>query len=119
MSHPDVRAVIDAYVSSWNETDAGALRRRLDDCWDTSAVYTDPNVQLSGRESLADYMIGFHRNVPNATFVLTDDVATHHGQLHIRWNLVGPSRQVLQSGNSFGELSADGKLARMTGFFAG
>jgi hypothetical protein len=118
MSAEAVKSVIDTYVSAWNETDANALQTRLADCWDASGVYTDPNIQTKGRKQLADYMLGFHQNVPSATFVLTDNVVSHHGQLHIRWELVGPNRQILQNGNSFGEVSADGKLARMTGFFA-
>lgn len=119
MNAQPVEAIIDTYVSSWNEVDPDALRARLADCWDTNGVYTDPNTQVKGREQLAEYMLGFHRNAPNAKFVLTDVVASHHGQLHIKWKLVRSNRAVLQTGNSFGEVSADGKLTRMTGFFAG
>lgn len=119
MNSETVKSTIDAYVASWNEIDANTLQTRLDGCWDANGIYTDPNIQAKGRKQLADYMLGFHRNVPSAKFVLTDSVASHHGQLHIRWQLVGADRKVVQMGNSFGEVSADGKLTRMTGFFAG
>ena len=42
------------YVAAWNEADAAARLKILEDCWAEDAVYVDPNVELKGRVALSE-----------------------------------------------------------------
>jgi hypothetical protein len=41
----------------------------------------------------------------------------HNDRTLAHWALIGPGQSVLQTGTSFGVLSADGRLRSITGFF--
>jgi hypothetical protein len=44
-------------------------------------------------------------------------VDAHHGHLRFAWELVSPGGDVALTGLDVGELSEDGRLRRITGFF--
>jgi hypothetical protein len=44
-------------------------------------------------------------------------VDAHHDHLRFAWELVGPDGAVALTGLDVGELAADGRLKRITGFF--
>ena len=49
--------------------------------------------------------------------LLTSGVAEHHTLLQFTWVRVGPDGRRIRDGIDFGELAADGRISRMTGFF--
>ena len=51
------------------------------------------------------------------TFRRTTAVDTHHDRARYGWELVAGDGTVAVSGTDFVELDADGKLARIVGFF--
>lgn len=53
--------------------------------------------------------------MPGVRLVNTN-LAEHPSELHLRWKLVDDNKNVLQVGNSFGEISLAGILTQMTGF---
>lgn len=114
---PDVREVVALYASAWNEPDAAARRRALENAWADGGVYADPTVHVEGRDALVAHIGGFQAQMPGARIVLTSGIDEHHGAIRFTWTLRAGDGSVLTEGIDFGELAADGRLRRITGFF--
>jgi len=112
----DVKPLIQKYVAAWNERDADARRALLDAVWSTGATYTDPVFHAENQAEL-DAVIGrFLADNPGASFTLHDPVDCHHHHVRFYWTLNLASGATLP-GMDYGEITADGKLAKIVGFF--
>lgn len=87
-------------------------------CLADDATYCDPNGLVEGRQALSGYMGGFQEGAPGCTFRI-NSVHHHNGRSLSNWQMLGPDGNALQDGTSFGELSDDGRLRTITGFFFG
>ena len=56
MSHID--ALVQRYIASWNETDAGRRRAAIDALYTERCSYTDPLAAVSGREGIDAFIAG-------------------------------------------------------------
>src|SRR5215217_2326971 len=110
---PAAQAKVDetvaAYAAAWNEPDMAARRQLLDKAWATAGTYTDPTVQLEGRDALAQHISGFQKGLPGATIVPTSRTDVHHGTLRFSWRILKADGSTLSEGIDFGELDADGR----------
>jgi hypothetical protein len=118
MTHTtDITATVDAYLSAWNERDA---QRRLDlvrRAWSEQGRLIDPPLAAEGHDAIGDMAGAMHEHYAGHNFRRASDVDAHHGQLRFAWELVGPDGAVALTGLDVGELAADGRLQRVTGFF--
>lgn len=113
----DARFTVKAYVDAWNEPDETARRELLHRSWADDGIYTDPLVHIEGREALVHHARKFADRWPGARIVITSGVDEHHGFVRFTWRIVSPGGEGLRDGMDFGELSADGHLRRIVGFF--
>ena len=104
------------YVGAWNAQSQTDRERLLSEVTATNSHYNDPNVELKGHKALADYMAGFHKQMPGAHFVLTRFIS-HHQQSIACWNLCDSSGNTVFTGISYGTYDARGKLTAERGFF--
>jgi SnoaL-like domain len=103
------------YAAIWSaDADTRAIELRA--CLADDATYCDPNGPIEGRDALSTYMGTFQQSAPRTRFQI-EALQHHHGQTLATWTLRNPSGDVLQNGTSFAPLSADGRLAHITGFF--
>lgn len=109
--------VLLAYVASWNEADEGKRRTLLETSWAENGIYTDPTARVLGREALVQHLGRLIEQFADHRVLLTSGVDEHHGQLQFTWARVGPDGRNIRNGIDFGELAADGRLVRVTGFF--
>ena len=109
--------VVASYGSAWNERDAAARRRALENAWADGGVYSDPTAHVEGREALVAHIGGFQAQMPGARLVLTSGVDEHHGAIRFTWTLMANDGTIVTEGIDFGELAGDGRLRRITGFF--
>ena len=58
-----------------------------------------------------------HSKFPGHRFRRTSGVDAHNGQLRFGWELAAPDGAIAVAGVDVGEIGADGRLARITGFF--
>ena len=89
---------------------------RLAETVSPEITYTDPHVTLTGIAAFSNYMDGFQTNLPGAGLRIRE-VFDHHGRTLSHWNMVSADQAVIGTGSSFAELTEDGKLAHITGFF--
>jgi hypothetical protein len=114
---PNLQEIVALYGSAWNEPDAAARRRALEHAWADAGVYSDPTACVEGREALVAHIGGFQAQMPGARLALTSGVDEHHGAIRFTWTLYAPDGSIFTEGVDFGELAADGRLRRITGFF--
>lgn len=106
----------EAYTTAWSGIALETRKTTLEENLNSDCTYTDPNIQIVGYQSPSDYMEQFQQGFSGCKFVTTD-FKEHHNQSLAHWDMVNGEGEILSKGASFGEYGADGRLARMTGFF--
>jgi len=109
--------IIRMYVEAWTETDEGKRRALLEKSWAEDGTYTDPTVEVVGREALVQHIAGIHQRFVDCRILLTSRVDEHHDRLRFTWAMVNPKGSRVSEGIDFGEVGSDGLLIRITGFF--
>jgi len=104
------------YVDAWNAENHSDREQFLAKAGAADNNYLDPNVNLQGHSSLADYMGEFHNQMPGAKFVLTRFIS-HHQKSIACWDVHDKNGTTIFSGVSYGTYNADGKLTAEHGFF--
>ncbi|HEY0183411.1 MAG TPA: nuclear transport factor 2 family protein [Rhodopila sp.] len=112
----DLVTLAQRYISSWNETDAGARRRLVGELWTENARYVDPMMQADGQDGIAALIGGVHAKFPGYRFALAGQPDGHGGYLRFSWSLAPESGHVVARGTDFAAVAADGRLAQVTGF---
>ncbi len=109
--------LIARYCDAWNEPDPVRRRDVLGRVWEETGTYTDPNVHLSGREALVDYIGVVLERYPGSRITGTSRVDAHHGLARFAWRRILADGTPLPEGLDVAEVTSDGKLSRMIGFF--
>ena len=109
--------LIDRYIAAWNETDAEARRALIARTYAADADYLDPVLQGRGRDGIDAMVEAVHLKYPGYKFSRTSDVDSHHDRVRFSWQLAAKTGPALVKGIDFAILSADGRLASVTGFF--
>lgn len=113
----DIHATIDTYLSAWNEQDPAQRADLIERVWATDGRLIDPPLAAEGHTGISDMAAALHAQFPGHRFRRASGIDAHHDQLRFAWELVGPDGAVALSGLDVGELAADGRLRRITGFF--
>ena len=113
----DLAQLIDTYCQVWNEPDAQRRAHLLAQVWSDGATYTDPTVHAAGSGELLAHIANVVARRPGARIVRTSAVDEHHGLARFSWRLVEADGTPRPEGIDIVELSADGKIRRIIGFF--
>lgn len=109
--------IVTDYAAAWAETNEEKRRALLEKSWTENGTYTDPTAEVVGREALVQHIGGSHKRFAGNRIILTSRVDEHHGRLRFTWAMVNPAGSRVSEGIDFGEISSDGRLMRITGFF--
>jgi len=109
--------LIDTYCAAWSEPDSALRKRILENVWAEDATYTDPRAHLAGREELVEHIGKTLAGRPGAKVIRTSVVDAHHGLVRFAWRVVQADGAMLPEGIDFAEVSDEGKLKRIVGFF--
>jgi hypothetical protein len=113
----DVGAVVTAYSSAWNEVDEAARRQLLESAWADDATYSDPTVNVQGRDALVAHIGALQVAMPGHTIDLVTGADEHDGHLRFGWVMHSPDGSAVLEGMDYGYLAGDGRLQRIVGFF--
>ncbi len=113
----DVTSIVDDYLSAWNERDAERRAEIIERVWAPDGRLIDPPLTGEGHAGIADAAIAMHEHYAGHRFRRASGVDQHHDRLRFAWELVGPNGEIALRGLDVGELAADGRLRRITGFF--
>jgi hypothetical protein len=109
--------IIEEYIASWNETDAGARRALIDQVWAADGSYTDPMAELSGRDEIDAGIAGVQQMFAGLVFSLAGPVDAHHNQARFTWHL-GPADggEPVVIGFDVAVLDPSGQITNVLGF---
>jgi hypothetical protein len=113
----NVTTTVDTYFAMWNESDAKTRTQLIERAWASDGRYVDPLVKAEGYAAISDMVAGVHARFPGHRFRRVSDIDSHNDQLRFAWELAAPDGAVTVAGLDVGELAADGRLRRITGFF--
>lgn len=114
---PTLDQLIDAYCAAWSDPDPTRRREILEGVWADGATYTDPTVDATGLDELLAHIDTVVAQRPGAKVVRTSRVDVHHDLARFAWHVVQADGTALPEGLDLAELSADGRIRRIIGFF--
>jgi hypothetical protein len=113
----DITATVDAYLSAYNERDPQRRAELIERAWSEQGRLIDPPLAAEGHTAIGEMAGAMQEHYADHRFRRVSDVDAHHDHLRFAWELVGPDGAVVLTGLDVGELAADGRLLRITGFF--
>ena len=108
---------IAAYGAAWLETEAGRRLELLDVAWQPEAVYCDPLDVVAGREALSAHIAATQAGLRGGRVAVTSEPVRHHDAAFFRWTMTDAAGATVMTGFDVVQLAADGRIARLTGFF--
>lgn len=109
--------LIDTYCEVWNEPDAVQRELILKNVWAEGATYTDPQTYICGIGELGVHIGRVLSGRPGAKVIRTSAVDSHHGLARFAFRVVQADGTLLREGTDYAEISGEGKLRRIVGFF--
>lgn len=113
----DLESVIDTYCAAWSDPDPARRRELLGSAFAEGATYTDPTVHAAGVDELLTHIGAVVARRPGAEVVRTSRVDAHHNLARFAWRVVLADGTALPEGLDLAELSSDGRIGRIVGFF--
>ena len=117
MTVTDVATTIDTYLAAYGEPDAARRRELVDQVWAEGGQLVDPPADAEGLDAISAMGDLVQEHFAGHTFRRTTGIDQHHGVARYGWELVDPDGAVAIAGIDVATLDADGRLARVTGFF--
>ncbi|GAA1963853.1 nuclear transport factor 2 family protein [Kitasatospora viridis] len=113
----NIQQLADQYLATWNETDPAARRKLIDTSWAADLSYTDPLVEVTGRDALDATIGAVQQQFPGLVFTLGETgVDGHHQQARFTWNLGPADGEALVVGFDVVTSDAEGRIATVLGF---
>lgn len=107
--------LVERYLASWNEPDAGRRRDLIASLWTDTASYVDPLMKSEGRDGIDAMIAAVQARFPAHRFRRSGEVDAHNDRIRFGWELLTGSGASIASGTDFGVL-ANGRLQSVTGF---
>ena len=108
--------VIERYLDCWNETDAAARRKLIEEVWAPDASYTDPLAEVTGRAAIDATIAAVQGQFPGFVFTLAGPVDAHHRQARFSWNLAPEGAEPVVVGSDVALTGPDGQIVAVFGF---
>jgi hypothetical protein len=113
----DIATVLDAYIASWNETDADRRRALVAETFTDDASYLDPLMSGDGTDGIAAMIGAAQGQFPGCRFELSAGPDAHNDRVRFAWRLIGPDGCApVGAGVDFATTAEDGRLRSVTGF---
>lgn len=110
-------SIVHRYVAAWNETDAVSRAEIIARCWAIGGIYIDPSVHVVGRDALSNHIAQVQARRPGARIEFVSDIDAHHSVFRFDWRVVRADGKSGLTSTDFGEISDDGFLSKIIGFF--
>jgi SnoaL-like domain len=108
--------LITRYLACWNETDPDLRRKLIDETWAPDAQYTDPMVDVRGRDGIDATIAAVQAQFPGFVFTPHGAVDAHHQQARFGWGLGPDGAEPLVIGFDVAVADDDGRLSTVLGF---
>ena len=109
--------IVDGYLSAYNERDRERRDALIEQVWAVDGLLIDPPLAGRGHGAISDMAKAMHEHYAGHRFRRTSAIDAHHDHLRFAWELVGPDGEVALTGLDVAQVTEDGRLRRVTGFF--
>jgi SnoaL-like domain len=113
---PVAEATVEAYVATWNETDAARRQAAVARAWEASGRYRDPLMASEGHAGIDAMLAGVQARFPGFVLRRTSKVDSHNDWVRFAWSLGPAAGPAVVEGVDFCALAPDGRLAAVVGF---
>ncbi|HXH57287.1 hypothetical protein [Iamia sp.] len=114
---PDTDTLVETYFAMWRTNDPAERTELVAKAFTEDGRHVDQHADASGHGDLAEMIAGVHTGYPGFQMVRTTGVDRFGDQVRFAWELKGADGTPIVSGLDVGELAADGRLQRVTGFW--
>jgi hypothetical protein len=111
-----VEATVDAYLATWNETDAAKRAALIERSLGADLWYRDPMLEADGLEAYDGMIAAVQSQFPGLVMRRTSPVDAHRDLARFNWALGVPGEAPVFAGLDVAKTDADGKLHRIIGF---
>jgi uncharacterized protein YndB with AHSA1/START domain len=116
--HAGAGALADRFFACWAETDAGKRREALAAVATEELAFRDPYSCVSGIDDLNAQIAASQRFMPGVVLERQGEARSCQGMALVDWAVKGPDGNPRARGTNVFELTADGRIARVTGVWA-
>lgn len=109
--------LLDTYFAMWRAADAGERAELIERAFTPDGRHVDPLADAKGYAELSDMIGGVHAQYPGFTIERTSGIDQHGDQVRFAWKVGLADGTPLVAGIDVAELAADGRLARVAGFW--
>ena len=110
-------ALVDTYFDMWRTTDETTRRTLIAEVFTPDGRHVDALADAVGRDAIADMVANVHAHYPGFTIERTSGIDQHGRQLRFGWKLDAADGTPVVAGVDVGELSDDGRVVRIAGFW--
>ena len=110
-------ALIDDYFEMWRATDADTRRDLVERCFVADGRHVDPHADVTGHDDVAAMLAGVHEAYAGFAIERTSGIDRHGDQVRYSWRLDTADGATLVAGIDVVELAADGRMAKVIGFW--
>ena len=111
-----LETVVDAYLETWNETDAAKRAGLIEQSLGADLWYRDPMLEADGLEAYDGMIVAVQGQMPGHVMRRTSPVDAHRDVVRFNWALGVPGEAPTFAGVDIVKTDADGKLHRIIGF---
>ena len=117
--HRGFTDLVDRYLATWSETDAGKRRQELEAIATDDVAFKDAHSCTSGRDDLVAHLAAAQIHMPGIRLVRDGEARLCQGTVMADWTAQGADGKSKGRGTNVFELRPDGRIARVVGFWKG
>jgi len=111
-----VEGTVEAYVATWNETDAARRQAAVARAWEAAGRYRDPLMASDGHAGIDAMLAAVQARFPGFVLRRTSKVDSHNDCARFAWSLGPAAGPAVVEGVDFCALSPEGRLVSVVGF---
>ena len=116
-SSSTIENAVDGHLAAYTESDVARRADLIAAAWTADGKLVDPPLQGVGHDGICAAAEALLTHYAGHTFRRTSGVDAHNDAIRYAWELVSPDGAVVLAGLDVGEVTEDGRLKRITGFF--
>lgn len=113
----DLNETVDTWLAAWTEPDQSKRQGLIAQLWAADGELIDPPMTAAGHAELAAITAGLQAQFPGHAFRRASGIDYYHDFLRYGWELIAPDGTVALAGIDVAEVTTEGMLRRVSGFF--